>query len=204
MSYGGDYPGETDRRVRVDRDFIEAKFLERTALQRETGTPIWVGECGPLYTGDPERDEMRYQILADQLDIYDAHEVGWSIWTYKDVGLQGLVHTDPAGPYMRRFGALIAKKARLGVDSWGSTDQEVPAVMDPVHRLVAEEFPGWHPYPWSARKSTDGLVRHVLFAQAMVPEYAELFRGLGDDELDGLASSFALEDWSAGPGSATC
>ena len=27
----------------------------------------------------------------------------------------------------------------------------------------------------------------------MLPEYAERFRGLGDDELDALADSFALE-----------
>ena len=115
---------------------------------------------------------MRYQILTDQLDIYHRHQASWSIWTYKDVGLQGLVHTDPAGPYMRRFGELIAKKARLGVDSWGSTDQEVPAVMDPVHRLVAEEFPELAPVSVERpQEHPHGSVRHVLFAQAMVPEY---------------------------------
>ena len=160
--------------------------------QRETGTPIWVGEFGPVYTGDPERDEQRYQILSDQLDIYDRHGAGWSIWTYKDVGLQGLVHTAPDSPYMQRFGALIDKKARLGIDSWGSTDQEVPEVVEPIHELVAREFPGWSPYPWSPRATTDDLVRHVLFAQAMLTEYAERFRDLGDDDLDELADSFAL------------
>ena len=35
-------------------------------------------------------------------------------------------------------------------------------------------------------------MRHILFAQAMVPEYAERFRGLADDDLDALADSFAL------------
>ena len=121
MAFGGPYPGETQG-VWVDRDALEETFLERTRFQRETGTPIWVGEFGPVYTGDPERDEMRYRILADQLDIYDEHGAGWSIWTYKDVGLQGLVHTAPDSPYMHRFGDLIEKKARLGIDSWGSTD----------------------------------------------------------------------------------
>ena len=38
--------------------------------------------------------------------------------------------------------------------------------------------------------STDDLVRHILLAQAMLPEYAERFRGLSDDELDALADSF--------------
>ena len=192
MAYGGPYPGETQGQW-VDRDVLEEKFLQRTRFQRETNTPIWVGEFGPVYTGDPARDEQRLQILSDQLDLYDRHDAGWSIWTYKDVGLQGLVHTVPESAYMRRFGDLIAKKARLGIDSWGSTDQEVPGVVEPVHELEAEEFPGWRPYPWSARHTTDDLVRHVLFAQAMLVEYADRFKGLGEAELDALADSFALE-----------
>jgi hypothetical protein len=191
MSHGGTYPGHTGD-VWVDRDVLEQKFLERSAYQRATSTPIWIGEFGPVYTGDPGRDEERYQILTDQLDIYDAHGAGWSLWTYKDVGLQGLVFTSPDGPYMHRFGDLIEKKARLGVDSWGSTDQEVPEVVEPVHGLVEREFPDWAPYPWGARGATDDLVRHVLFAQAMVPEYAERFRGLGNEELDTFADSFSF------------
>jgi endoglucanase len=188
MAFGGPYPGETQG-VWVDRDALEETFLERTRFQRESGTPIWVGEFGPVYTGDPERDEMRYRILSDQLDIYDEHAAGWSIWTYKDVGLQGLVHTAPESPYMHRFGDLIEKKARLGIDSWGSTDQEIPEVVEPIHELIAREFPHWSPYPWSPRASADDLVRHILLAQAMVPEYAERFR---DADLDALADSFSL------------
>ena len=42
------------------------------------------------------------------------------------------------------------------------------------------------------RSSTDDLLRHILFAQAMLPSYAERFRGLGDEELDALADSFSL------------
>ena len=168
MAFGGPYPGVTQGQW-IDREFLEEKFLERSSYQRETGTPIWVGEFGPVYTGDPERDEQRYQILSDQLDIYDRHGAGWSIWTYKDVGLQGLVHAAPDSPYMERFGALVEKKARLGIDSWGSTDQEVPEVVEPVHALIAREFPDWSPYPWSPRATTDDLVRHILFAQALLP-----------------------------------
>ena len=190
-AYGGPYPGET-RGVWVDRDQLEAQFLERTLHQRRIGTPIWVGEFGPVYTGDPAQDEQRYAILSDQLDIFDQHNASWSLWTYKDIGLQGLVFASPAGAYMRRFRPLIEKKARLGVDEWGSTDQEVPDVIEPIHDLVAKEFPDWRPYPFGARGATDDLVRHILFAQALLGEYAERFRGLGDDELVALADSFAL------------
>ena len=191
LAHGGPYPGET-KGVWVDRDRLERKFLERTSYQRDTGTPIWVGEFGPVYTGDPAMDEQRYAILSDQLDIFERYQASWSLWTYKDVGLQGLVCAGPDSPYMRRFGPLIRKKTRLGVDQWGSTDQEVPDVIEPVHDLVAKEFPDWRPYPWGARYTTDDLVRHILFAQALLGEYAERFRGLRDDEVVELADSFAL------------
>jgi hypothetical protein len=174
-----------------DREQLERAFDRRTTFQRQTGTPLWVGEFGPVYTGDPAVDRQRYQILRDQLAIYDEQDAGWSLWTYKDVGLQGLVHVSE--PYLERFGGFIAKKRRLGVDRWGSTMEESAEALAPLHALVETEFPEWHPYPWGARYQTDDLIRHILLAQALLPEYAGLFRGLGDDELLVLADSFLLE-----------
>ncbi|GIH99543.1 glycoside hydrolase family 5 protein [Planobispora takensis] len=191
FAHGGPYPGHT-RGEWVDREQLERTFERRTVFQRQTGTPLWVGEFGPVYTGDPAVDEQRYQILRDQLEIYDAHGAGWSLWTYKDVGLQGLVTADPAGPYMERFGSFIAKKGRLGADRWGSTMEESAEVLAPLHELMETEFPGWDPYPWGARYQTDDLIRHILLAQALLPEYAALLKGLPQEELLALADSFAL------------
>ncbi|GII76351.1 hypothetical protein Sru01_13330 [Sphaerisporangium rufum] len=191
FAHGGPYPGYT-RGEWVDRGHLERAFEKRTAFQRETGTPLWVGEFGPVYTGDPAVDDQRYQILADQLEIYDQHEAGWSLWTYKDVGLQGLVYADPDGPYMRRFGDFIAKKKRLGADRWGSTMEETQEELAPLHRLMETEAPEWDPYPWGARYQTDDLIRHILIAQALLPEYAAGFAGRSDEELLALADSFAL------------
>ncbi|MFC4061273.1 glycoside hydrolase family 5 protein [Planomonospora corallina] len=191
FAHGGPYPGYT-RGEWVDREQLERTFERRTVFQRQTGTPIWVGEFGPVYTGDPAIDAQRYQILTDQLEIFDAHGAGWSLWTYKDVGLQGLVTTDPAGPYMTRFGEFIAKKTRLGADRWGSTMEETAEALAPLHELLATEFPDWDPYPWGARYQTDDLIRHILIAQALLPEYAARLAGLSDDELLALADSFAL------------
>ncbi|MDR8409672.1 cellulase family glycosylhydrolase [Nonomuraea sp. 3-1Str] len=190
FAHGGPYPGYT-RGEWCDRGELERAFERRSRFQRETGTPLWVGEFGPVYTGDPDTDRQRYQILRDQLEIYDGYDAGWSLWTYKDVGLQGLVCA--RGPYLERFGPFIEKKRRLGADRWGSTMEETASELAPLHRLVETEAPGWNPYPWGARYQTDDLVRHILIAQALLPEYAELFRGLGDDELVALADSFLLE-----------
>jgi endoglucanase len=189
FAHGGPYPGHT-RGEWVDRAQLEKSFERRTVFQRETGTPLWVGEFGPVYTGDAEIDRQRYQILRDQLEIFDSYQAGWSLWTYKDVGLQGLVSAGE--PYMSRFGDFIAKKGRLGADRWGSTMEESASELAPLHRLMETEFPSWNPYPWGARYQTDDLIRHILIAQALVPEYAELLRGCSDEELTALAGSFAL------------
>jgi endoglucanase len=63
------YSGHT-RGVWIDRDVLQEKFLERTEYCGRTGTPIWVGESGPIHPGVPEVDEQRYRILSDQLEIY--------------------------------------------------------------------------------------------------------------------------------------
>ncbi|WP_329224258.1 glycoside hydrolase family 5 protein [Streptomyces canus] len=195
----GGYPGHTDG-IWVDKEHVEDVFLRRTAYMRKTGTPIWVGEFGPVYTGDPARDEVCAQLLADQLEIYRRHEASWSIWTYKDVGLQGLVHLAQGSPYQLHFAEFMAKKHRLGAEAWSSPDGDIREAVKPLEQLVTDEFPSFTPYPFGTRQWIEIIIRHVLLGQPLVQEYAELFRGLGDDDLLALADSFALEhcvrrDW---------
>ncbi|MFJ3802486.1 glycoside hydrolase family 5 protein [Streptomyces sp. NPDC090088] len=186
------YPTDVDG-VRIDKDWVEEAFLHRTAYMRKTNTPIWVGEFGPVYTGDPARDEQCAQLLADQLDIYQRHNASWSLWTYKDVGLQGLVHIGTDSAYHRHFAAFMAKKHRLGAEAWGSPQGEIHALAAPLEQLVIREFPGFSGKPFRTRQWLDVLLRHILLGQPLVQEYAELFRGLGDDDVLTLADSFALE-----------
>lgn len=189
---GGPYPG-TSRGAWVDRDAVEAKFLERTAFSRRTGTPIWVGEFGPIYTGDEGVDEGRRQLLADQLDIYRRHGASWALWTYKDIGPQGLATVSTDSPYGRLIADHVGKKKRLGVDKWATTGREMADVTRPVTDLITTEFPGFDPYPWGAADWTRTLLMNITMAQPMVGEYADLFRGLDDSELLALADSFALD-----------
>ena len=188
---GGPYPGET-RGEYVDRDRIEETFLARTAYMRETGTPIWVGEFGPVYTGDPDLDDQRYRLLQDQLEIYERHGASWALWTYKDIGLQGLMYADPDSDYMRRIAPVLEKKRRLGVDAWGSTDAALRDVLEPIERLFATEFPAFEPYPWGARRWIHGHVRHVMLAEAMVDDYAGAFAGVTPDDARVLPDAFAF------------
>jgi endoglucanase len=188
---GGDYPGVTNG-VHVDKAALAEKFRQRTEYSRKTNTPVWVGEFGPVYTGDERRDAMRYQILADQLDIYRDDQASWSIWTYKDIGIQGIAVVKPDSAYRQRFDEFVAKKNRLGADHWGSEGGDIRPVSEQFQAKLAQEFPGFHPYPWGLRDWASTLLLNVTVAQPLAYEYAELFRGLGDDDVIALADSFAL------------
>jgi len=190
---GGPYPG-ISRGVHVDREVLEQTFLDRTKYMRETGTPIWVGEFGPVYTGDAERDAMRYRLLQDQLEIYRRHGASWAIWTYKDIGLQGVAYAKPDSAWMARIRPILEKKARLGVDAWGARDTGVRGILEPIERTFAEEFPNYRPFPFGAKRHIDQLVRHMLLAEPMVEEFAALFRDVNMDGIDALMRSFQFEN----------
>jgi aryl-phospho-beta-D-glucosidase BglC (GH1 family) len=166
LGRGGPYPGTTDG-VYIDRAAVERKFKQRCGYAIRTGTPLYVGEFGPIYTGDAAVDLQRRQILADQLEIYREHGAGWAIWTYKDIGRQGLVSAVAASPYVRRFANFIAKKDRLGADHWGSTGEGPKDVTQPVQDLVAEEFPTFDLYPWGRFEWVGTLLLNIIFAQPL-------------------------------------
>jgi endoglucanase len=191
MAYGGPYPGVT-RGVFVDRAHVEQTFLTRTEFMRKTGTPIWIGEFGPVFTNDPVRDEDKYRLLSDQLDIYDAHAASWSIWAYKDVGGQGLVYAAPDSPWLQRIKPVIDKKARLGVDSWGATDAAIRYIMDPIEKTFAKEYPNFAPFPFGQQHWVQTLVRSILLGEPMVKDFEDCFTGVDDETVIALAESFSF------------
>ncbi|GAA1763274.1 glycoside hydrolase family 5 protein [Streptomonospora arabica] len=192
IASGTGYPGVT-RGEYVDRSVLERTFLRRTEYMRRTGTPVWIGEFGPVYPVERPLEEWRLALLADQLDIYREHGASWSLWTYKDIGLQGLVHARADSPYLRRIGDVLEAKHRLGTDSWGGSDAGVRSVLDPIDDLFDREFPGFEPYPWGRRQYIAGLVRHILLAEPLVERFGRAFAGVSPDEARALAASFRFE-----------
>lgn len=187
-----EYPGIT-RGEYFDREVVEQTFLRRTEYMRRTGTPIWIGEFGPVYSGDPVEDTWRYQLLTDQLEIYREHGASWALWTYKDIGLQGLVHAKAESPYLELIGDLVAKKKRLGIDSWGGSDVGVRDVLDPIDALFDREFPGFAPWPWGRNPHVAVLIRHILMAEPLALEFADLFADVSPDRARELAASFRYD-----------
>lgn len=184
-----EYPGTT-RGEYFDRSVVEQTFLRRTEYMRKTGTPIWIGEFGPVYSDDRSQDPWRFQLLRDQLDIYRQHGASWALWTFKDVGLQGLLSASPDSPYLQRIAPVLEQKKRLGVDSWGGSDVGVRDVLDPIDALFDREFPGFAPYPWGRQPHIAVLVRHILLAEPLAERFGKAFEGVSVDEARALADSF--------------
>jgi endoglucanase len=192
---GGDYPGMSGEKY-YDRNVVEQDFLHRSEFMFKHKVPVWVGEFGPVYTGDIAKDNMRYALLKDQLANYDKYQVSWCIWLYKDLGLQAILGQNKDTPYMKLVADFLKKKARLGADAWGSTDKNIREEMAPLEELFKKELPDYDPFPFGQKQKISVLVRHVLIAEALVPEYCNLFKNLSDEQLIALAQSFNSKNYA--------
>jgi len=193
MFGGGPYPGLTEN-VWCDQPWLETHFLKKTAFMHEHGAPVWVGEFGPIYTEDDELNATRYRLARDQIDLFERYGASWAIWTYKDIGLQGLVYAAPDSPYIQTLGDSLQKKQRLGSDSWGGGDADLSDLLTVIDETLSREFPDRSALPWDARAQNRRLVRSILFAEALTPEVAARFAGFDEQGIDNLMRSFAFEN----------
>ena len=192
---GGDYPGNS-RGEYFDKAVLRGKLLQGCHYMIENRTPIWIGEFGPVYTGDPNKDAMRYQILKDQLSFYKELDANWCLWTYKDLGLQGMVHLQPESKWMQKIQPVLEKKTMLGVDSWGGSDENIRHIMEPIEQTFAEFFPNYKPFPFNAQWMINRTVRHILLAEPLIEDFYPLLQGLDFDEIDALMASFQFKNCS--------
>ena len=197
---GRQYDGSAAQNAHLKRSFErKVKFM------RDHGVPIWNGEFGPVYASASETDcamtnQSRYKLLQKQLEIYRETDISWSIWTYKDIGMQGMVYVSPETPYMKLLAPFLAKKASLGVDFWGRDNKDVKHIYDPLFAHLDEVVPKHlqnkrFPSPlWDLKRHAERVLREMLLSEYLGFEMAELFKDKTFDELEALAASFKLEN----------
>jgi len=190
---GGPYPG-ISRGEYIDKSVVQKELRKICKFMLDHQAPIWIGEFGPVYTGIPEKDAMRYQLLRDQLALYDELGASWCLWTYKDLGLQGVVNLLPETKWVKKIRPLLEKKAALGVDSWGGTDLHIRQIMEPIEEAFTEYFPDYNPFPFDARWTIHRTVRHILLAEPLLEEFGYLLQELSFEEIDGLMASFQFKN----------
>ncbi|KAF5338703.1 hypothetical protein D9611_013365 [Ephemerocybe angulata] len=170
------------------------------------GLCVWNGEWGPVYArreydGDAtdEINDRRYAVLRDQLEIYEKDRLNWSIWLYKDIGFQGMVHVAPMTPYRQHFANFLARKHRLAVDAWGKDEKDVAHIYEPIENLIKDSVADpshlkIYPFLWTVKERVSRIARTMLVAEYMVKEWADLFKGMEEAQLEELAKSFAFEN----------
>ena len=148
---GGDYPGVTRGRVRRPRPRSSRRSCARTDYMRRDRHADLGRRVRPGLHRRPERDEQRYQMLRDQLEIYDRARRRLGAVDVQGHRPAGAGPRRPGGPYLSRFGAVIAKKARLGADRWGSTMEETADDLAPAAPADGHRGPVLEPVPVGAR-----------------------------------------------------
>ncbi len=140
---GPQYTGTEEQKERLER-----QFRRKEEFMAKYDVPAWNGEFGPVYenpayTADADLvNSQRYNLLGEQLRIYDKYEISWSIWLYKDIGVQGMVYTDPKSKWNETISPFLKKKAWSQIDTWGTLpSQVVDEAVDPFVDLIYKISP---------------------------------------------------------------
>jgi hypothetical protein len=65
--------------------------------------------------------------------------------------------------------------------------------MQPLEETFAREFPSYNPFPFGANWMIARLVRFILLAEPLLEEYAALFKGMSQSEIDEMMQSFQFK-----------
>lgn len=184
-------------------NILEAQFLRKSEFQRTHKTPIWNGEFGPVYANskwDENAEEInqgRYNMLGQQLQIYDKFQIPWSIWLWKDVGLQGMVYTSSESAWNKLIDPFREKKKELQLDNWGKyPSEEIDGLIKPLVDWINRVSPtanSVYPTTWNTSRHMERQILQTFLAESFVQEFAELFRDKDEKELEELAASFSFE-----------
>jgi endoglucanase len=189
----GEYPGAFHGKS-YGREQLEKSYRERTAWVREQGVPHWYGEFGCIYT-DTSLEPSRLRVMADLIDIAEEHGDHWTIWTYKDIGKMGLVFADPESEWMRRTKPVREIKTALRCDSWierheTKTTTLIRQIAEHTSTVISDQPGDWRNLAEALRFAIcDGVL-----SQALLPAFAEQFRGMDESEIDQMMHSFGLQN----------
>ncbi len=178
--------------AKQERFFLEA---EGTRFTQQHDVPLWVGEFGSVYNGPPDENPDRLRALDDQIGIFERNGAHWTTWNYKDVGVMGMLMLDPASSYMARISDLLKKKRALGTDDWMKWLPPTP-VKDATAHLAGEILQVVGDSQIDPRLNARCVTQTLLCfytGTLMQPLYAGLFKGLSENELDHILSSFSAK-----------
>ncbi len=112
-----------------DKAKVRSSYERKVEFSKKTNSPIWNGEFGPVYatleSEGPDWEainDKRYAAISEQLKVYAEDQIHWSIWLYKDIGIQGMIHAKPDSKWNTTFKERIDHKRKHALEFWGTDE----------------------------------------------------------------------------------
>jgi hypothetical protein len=119
-----------------DKAKVRKSYERKIGFSKKSNSPIWNGEFGPVYATEisegpkwKEINDTRYAALSEQLKVYTEDEIAWSIWLYKDIGIQGMIFAKPDSAWNTVFGDKIRRKRKHALEFWGTDEWVDPGFL---------------------------------------------------------------------------
>jgi hypothetical protein len=192
---GGKY---WDRNVQI-QEFTNHEGFKYTQKHQ---VPLWVGEFGSVYNGPQNEIQDRLRAMDDQIGVFEEYGAHWTTWTYKDVGVMGLVTLDPESEYLERIASITKMKLALNTDDWMiwlPGHQARKYVEDMASHL--EEVIGDPNMSHSFNIACLSQSVLTIYAGALIqPTYAKLFKDLSEEQIDRIMQSFSFKNCKVNDG----
>jgi endoglucanase len=193
----GAYPGRFSNgswdAERMNKDFAEQ---EGTQFCRKHNAPLWVGEFGGAFDGPAGDVPHRLRATDDQIQVFEANRSHWTIWTWKDVGMMGMMVVDPGSDYLKTVAPVQAAKRALATDCWILNQPKTAAQVKVAELgdLILKSLPetGADPERFKFYLEQTSLGNYLgTFIQ---PLWAKCFAGMTENDIDRVMQSFALKN----------
>ena len=176
----------------TDRSTLERMFLHRTGWLLKRNAPSWVGEFSTIFDGDvyhpTQADVARLKALRDELEIFNAYEQHWTIWSYKDIGYVGLSVPDPECEYMRRVRPIVELKNKLSLDCFisrrhGGVFRHAQDLIDEMATLIGDTLHDFSLDYSSLIKTLGEEAISSALSRFLSPLYAQAFADMSAEEI---------------------
>ena len=193
----GEYPGKIYGEL-WDKEKQEEAFNshEGTQFIRKHNVPLWVGEFGAVYHRDPKQVPDRLRAIDDQISVFNKYGIHWTLWTYKDIGVMGLITINPDSAYIQAISESLKKKNMLHTDSymnWGSKteiDIRIEQLANYIEATINNET-------IKSANFKDYLSQATLncFTGELIQyDFCQIFKNMSEERIDEICSSWHFKN----------
>ena len=196
------YPGVCCGRY-VDKTTMEQLFKQRNHWMLERDLPSWCGEFSTFFDSSILKpsipDIARLASLKDQLQIFNQYRQHWTLWTYKDIGYEGLVSSNPKCSYLKRIAPLQKIKRELSLEPF--LDRKLGGIFEDVHSLIQKTAKSVSMHYKDYSINYDDMLKSMgeqsiccKITNELAPLYANAFSDMSCDEIAiMIKEAFSLE-----------